>query len=87
MIGYRGGYNLADVATILTAALAGTADDGRAVLADLDERTRSSGGNSYWVPIATTWLGGVDAAAASSPEVPWLDGAAGALGRWAQALR
>jgi tetratricopeptide (TPR) repeat protein len=82
-IGYRGGHNLADVAAILISTLAGDVDEARRVRADLDDRTRTSGGNTYWVPIVTTWIEGADAAAEREPAVDWVDGSAGALARWA----
>ncbi|MFJ5674162.1 tetratricopeptide repeat protein [Streptomyces sp. NPDC093097] len=83
-IGYRGGHNLADVAAVLISKLAGDLDEARRVRARLDDRTRASGGNTYWVPIVTTWIEGVDAAAAREPAVDWVDGSAPALARWAR---
>ncbi|MER5641910.1 hypothetical protein ABT095_33860 [Kitasatospora sp. NPDC002227] len=84
-IAYRGGHNLADVAEILLGALAGDHAAARRTRAELDERTRTSGGNTYWVPIATSWLDGAEAAAQDSPAVEWVDGPA-SLSRWAAVL-
>ncbi|MFD8384989.1 tetratricopeptide repeat protein [Streptomyces sp. NPDC059679] len=85
-IGYRGGHNLADVADILLGVLAGDPDGARRTRSDLDERTRTSGGNTYWVPIVTSWIDGVERAAEHSPAVDWVDGPAASLGRWAEAV-
>ncbi|MFK4108229.1 hypothetical protein [Streptomyces sp. NPDC002176] len=83
-IGYPGGHNLADVAAILLDVLAGDRDGARRVRSELDERTRTSGGNTYWVPIVTSWIDGVDAAAGHHPPVEWVDGPESSLGRWAR---
>ncbi|MFJ9772291.1 tetratricopeptide repeat protein [Kitasatospora sp. NPDC101157] len=83
-IGYRGGHNLADVAQILTGVLGGDHDGVRRTRAELDARTRRSGGNTYWVPIVTSWIEGVPQATEHDPRVEWIDGAAVALGRWAE---
>ncbi|MFC0600118.1 hypothetical protein [Streptomyces palmae] len=85
-IGYRGGHNLADVAQILLQTLDGDRDGARRTRADLDERTRASGGNTYWVPIATSWLEGADTAAERHPAVEWVTGATRALDRWAAVI-
>lgn len=88
-IGYRGGHNLADVAAILISVLGGDVDEARRVRAELDDRTLRSGGNTYWVPIVTTWINGmdgvdgVDAAVGREPAVDWVDGPASTLARWA----
>ncbi|MDB1088713.1 tetratricopeptide repeat protein [Streptomyces sp. ACA25] len=82
-IGYRGGHNLADVADALLGTLTGDAQSARRARTALDERTRSSGGNTYWVPVVTSWTDGVAAAAEVRPTVEWVDGPAAALGRWA----
>jgi len=58
-------------------------DPVRRVRGELDERTRRPGGNTYWVPVVTTWIEGVEAAAEREPAVDWVDGDAGALARWA----
>lgn len=86
-IGYRGGHNLADVAAILISMLAGDMDEARRLRAELDDRTRASGGNTYWVPVVTTWIDGVGAAAGQVPTVDWIDGSAGALARWADVFQ
>ncbi|MFE7330460.1 hypothetical protein ACFU8W_37035 [Streptomyces sp. NPDC057565] len=39
---------------------------------------------SHWVPIVTSWIDGVDAAAEHHPAVDWVDGPAPSLGRWAE---
>ncbi|GAA1391697.1 ATP/GTP-binding protein [Kitasatospora putterlickiae] len=83
-IGYRGGHNLADVAQILLAVRRGDRDGARRTRAELDARTRRSGGNTYWVPIATSWIEGVSQAAEHDPGVEWVDGPAVSLGRWAE---
>ncbi|MEU6233937.1 hypothetical protein [Kitasatospora sp. NPDC047058] len=83
-IGYRGGHNLADVAQILVGVLGGDHDGARRTRAELDARTRRSGGNTYWVPIVTSWLEGVPKAMAHGPQVEWVDGPAVSLGRWAE---
>ncbi|MEV5685751.1 tetratricopeptide repeat protein [Streptomyces sp. NPDC052164] len=83
-IGYRGGHNLADVAEILLGVLAGDHDGARQVRSRLDERTSASGGNTYWVPIVTSWLDGIDTAAGHRPAVGWVDGPEPSLGRWAE---
>lgn len=57
-IAYRGGHNLADVAEILLGVLAGDHEGARRTRSELDARTRTSGGNTYWVPIATSWIDG-----------------------------
>ncbi|MCF2531829.1 tetratricopeptide repeat protein [Yinghuangia soli] len=85
-IGYRGGHNLADVAEILLNVRAGDYEAARRLRAELDERTRASGGNVYWVPVATSWIDGVDSAAQDPHAVDWVDGPEAALGRWAQAV-
>lgn len=85
-IGYRGGHNLADVAEILLGALAGHHDGSRRTRSELDERTRTSGGNIYWVPIVTSWIDGVDTAVEHCPAIDWVDGAAASLGRWAEVV-
>ncbi|MGP3999395.1 hypothetical protein [Streptomyces sp. 8N706] len=82
-IGYRGGHNLADVAQVLLGALAGDHDSARRTRSELDERTRTSGGNTYWVPIVTCWIDGPDAAVERRPVVDWVDGSVASLGRWA----
>lgn len=85
-IGYRGGHTLADLAEILSHVLDGHPDRARRVRASLDRRTRASGGNTYWVPIATTWIDGAHAAAGQASDIEWVDaGAEGmsALNRWA----
>lgn len=85
-IRYRGGHNLADVAEILLAVLTGDHDGARRTRSELDERTRTSGGNTYWVPVVTSWIDGVDTAAERSPAVDWVDDPATSLGRWAQVV-
>ncbi|TVL93683.1 hypothetical protein CD790_01060 [Streptomyces sp. SAJ15] len=85
-IGYRGGHNLADVAQILVAVQTGDPDAARRTRTELAARTRTSGGNTYWVPVVTSWIDGVDAAAGQHPAVDWVDGPAAALGRWAQVV-
>lgn len=82
-IGYRGGHNLADVAAILLSMLEGDVDEARRLRAALDERTRTSGGNTYWVPVVTTWIEGVGAATSQGPAIDWLDGSTAAAARWA----
>ncbi|MFF7153405.1 tol-pal system YbgF family protein [Streptomyces sp. NPDC008139] len=86
-IGYKGGHNLADVAQILISTLTGDAVGARRTRTDLDERTRTSGGNTYWVPIVTTWIEGTESAVARRPAVDWVDGSAASLGRWEQLVR
>ncbi|MFD8938534.1 hypothetical protein ACFV0R_25340 [Streptomyces sp. NPDC059578] len=83
-IGYRGGHNLADVAEILLHVLAGDHDSARRTRSHLDERTHTSGGNTYWVPIVTSWIDGPDTAAEYHPEIDWVDGPGPALRRWAE---
>ncbi|MFH8384985.1 tetratricopeptide repeat protein [Kitasatospora sp. NPDC018058] len=83
-IGYRGGHNLADVAQILLGVIDGDHDGARRTRAELDARTRRSGGNTYWVPIVTSWIEGVPQAVELDPRVEWVDGAAVSLGRWAE---
>ncbi|MEU8513986.1 tetratricopeptide repeat protein [Kitasatospora sp. NPDC048722] len=83
-IGYRGGHNLADVAQILLGVLGGDHEGVRRMRAELDARTRRSGGNTYWVPIVTSWIDGVPQAVERDPRVEWVDGAAVSLGRWAE---
>jgi tetratricopeptide (TPR) repeat protein len=82
-IGYRGGHTLADLAVILQHSRAGESDQGLSTLAELETRTRSSGGNTYWVPIAATWLEPVEGAVARGADLDWLDGAESTLRRWA----
>ncbi|MEV8328680.1 hypothetical protein [Kitasatospora sp. NPDC056731] len=82
-IAYRGGHNLADVADILLSVLAGDHEGARRTRSELDARTRTSGGNTYWVPIATSWIDGSLAAAEHLPAVGWVDGPVASLGRWA----
>lgn len=82
-IAYRGGHNLADVAESLLRVLAGDHDGARRTRSDLDERTRASGGNTYWVPVVTSWIDGAESALEHHPDVDWVDGPA-ALGRWAE---
>lgn len=82
-IAYRGGHNLADVAEILLGVLAGDHEGARRTRSELDARTRTSGGNTYWVPIATSWIDGSLAAAEHLPAVGWVDGPVASLGRWA----
>ncbi|MFE4973284.1 hypothetical protein ACFRAR_14355 [Kitasatospora sp. NPDC056651] len=82
-IGYRGGHNLADVARILIDVLGDDRDGARRTRAELDARTRRSGGNTYWVPIVTSWIEGVPKAAEHDLRVDWVDGPAESLGRWA----
>ncbi|MFJ1708399.1 hypothetical protein [Kitasatospora sp. NPDC088346] len=83
-IGYRGGHNLADVAQILLGVLGGDHDGARRTRAELDARTRRSGGNTYWVPIVTSWIDGVPEATEHDLRVDWVDGPAVSLGRWAE---
>ncbi|MFF2351835.1 tetratricopeptide repeat protein [Kitasatospora sp. NPDC058115] len=83
-IGYRGGHNLADVAQILLGVLGGDHDGARRTRAELEARTRRSGGNTYWVPIVTSWIDGVPTAAEHDPGIEWVDGPAASLGRWAE---
>ncbi|MFD7410340.1 hypothetical protein [Kitasatospora purpeofusca] len=83
-IGYRGGHNLADVAQVLLGVLGGDHDGARRIRAELDARTRRSGGNTYWVPIVTSWIEGVPTAMEHEPQVEWVDGPAVSLGRWAE---
>ncbi|MEV7779648.1 hypothetical protein [Kitasatospora sp. NPDC088351] len=85
-IGYRGGHNLADVAEILLGVLGGDHDGARRTRAELDARTRRSGGNTYWVPIVTSWIDGVPKAVEHGPGVEWVDGPAVSLGRWAEVV-
>lgn len=80
-IGYRGGHNLADMAEILLGVLTGDHDGARRTRSALDERTRTSGGNTYWVPIVTCWIDGIDTAAERRPAVDWVDGPITSLGR------
>jgi tetratricopeptide (TPR) repeat protein len=84
-IAYRGGHNLADVAEILLGVLAGNHDGARRTRSELDERTRASGGNTYWVPVVTSWIDGGEAALEHRPVADWVDGPA-ALGRWADVV-
>ncbi|MFH9353768.1 tetratricopeptide repeat protein [Kitasatospora sp. NPDC017646] len=83
-IGYRGGHNLADVAQVLFGVLGGDHDGARRTRVELDARTRRSGGNTYWVPIVTSWIEGVPTAMEHEPRVEWVDGPAVSLGRWAE---
>ncbi|MGW7445704.1 hypothetical protein [Kitasatospora sp. NPDC054795] len=83
-IGYRGGHNLADVAQVLLGVLDGDHEGACRTRAELDARTRRSGGNTYWVPIVTSWIDGVPTAAGRDPRVEWVDGPAVSLGRWAE---
>ncbi|MFJ9843676.1 tetratricopeptide repeat protein [Kitasatospora sp. NPDC101155] len=83
-ISYRGGHNLADVAQILLRVLDGDHNGARRTRAELDARTRRSGGNTYWVPIVTSWIDGVPQAVEHDPRVEWVDGPAVSLGRWAE---
>ncbi|MFB7671862.1 tetratricopeptide repeat protein [Kitasatospora purpeofusca] len=82
-IGYRGGHNLADVAQVLLRVLGDDHDGARRTRAELDARTRRSGGNTYWVPIVTSWIEGVPTAMEHEPQVEWVDGPDVSLGRWA----
>lgn len=82
-IGYRGGHNLADVAEILLRVRAGDEEGAHRLRSDLDARTRTSGGNTYWVPVVSSWLAGAEAVAHHHPDIEWVDGPAAALGRWA----
>lgn len=83
-VGYRGGETLADVVEALSGALAGDWPALLAAVMAIDERTRSFGGNRFWVPIVSTWLPTREARFV--PEVPstWLD--PGAPTRWAGVL-
>ncbi|KRV46936.1 hypothetical protein AQ490_09190 [Wenjunlia vitaminophila] len=81
-ISYRGGHNLADVAQVLIGVSTGDHDGARRTRDALDERTRASGGNIYWVSVVTSWLDGLASAAAWHPTIDWVDGADAALGRW-----
>ncbi len=81
-IGYRGGHNLADVAEILVSVRTGDRESARRTRTELDARTAASGGNTYWVPVVTTWIDGTEAAADCRPAVDWIDGADAALRRW-----
>ncbi|MER6411965.1 tetratricopeptide repeat protein [Streptomyces humidus] len=83
-IGYRGGHNLADVAEILIAMRVGDVDGARRTCSELDERTHASGGNTYWVPVAASWIDGADTASERHAAVDWIDSPAASLGRWAQ---
>ncbi|WP_283137616.1 tetratricopeptide repeat protein [Rhizohabitans arisaemae] len=83
-IGYRGGHNLADVAEILLHVRTGDYDGAQRTRVELDQRTRSSGGNTYWVAIATAWIDGVEIAVGSRPVVDWIDEAVTSLSRWAE---
>ncbi|MEU8925001.1 hypothetical protein AB0D10_29380 [Kitasatospora sp. NPDC048545] len=83
-IGYRGGHNLADVAQILLGVIDGDHDGARRIRAELDARTCRSGGNTYWVPIVTSWIDGVPKAVERDLRVEWVDGPAVSLGRWAE---
>ncbi|MFF1902816.1 tetratricopeptide repeat protein [Kitasatospora sp. NPDC058218] len=85
-IGYRGGHNLADVAQILLRVFGGDHDGARRTRAELDARTRRSGGNTYWVPIVTSWMEGVPKAVEHDPRIEWVDGPAVSLGRWAEVV-
>ncbi|MER6395418.1 hypothetical protein ABT263_05035 [Kitasatospora sp. NPDC001603] len=85
-IAYRGGHTLADVAEILLGTLVGDHAGARRTRAALDERTRTSGGNIYWVPIVSSWIDGPASAAESGPAVDWVDGPVAALGRWAEVV-
>ncbi|MET8630115.1 hypothetical protein ABZW30_41450 [Kitasatospora sp. NPDC004669] len=85
-ISYRGGHNLADVAQILLGVLGGDGHGARRTRAELDARTRRSGGNTYWVPIVTSWIEGVPQAVEYDPRVEWVDGPAVSLGRWAEVV-
>jgi hypothetical protein len=71
------------VASVLLDALFGNEEHARRTLGGLDERTCTSGGNTYWVPIAACWVDGVDSAIASQPDVDWVDGPGHTLRRWA----
>ncbi|MFJ9950277.1 hypothetical protein [Kitasatospora sp. NPDC091207] len=85
-IAYRGGHTLADVAEILLGALAGDRAEACRTRAALDQRTRTSGGNIYWVPIVSCWIDGPATAAEDGPVVDWVDGPVAALGRWADVV-
>lgn len=82
-ISYRGGHNLADVAEILLRTRTGDHDGARRRRAELDARTSRSGGNTYWVPITTSWLDGVRSAADRHSGIEWVDGPVASLSRWA----
>jgi hypothetical protein len=85
-IGYRGGHNLADVASIVLDVRADDQDRARHTLHDLAERTRMSGGNTYWVPIAASWIDGIEPDEVDWPEIAWLDGPDRTLRRWARVV-
>lgn len=83
---YRGGHNLADVAEILLACRSGDRDRALETLGALTERTRGSGGNTYWVPVALCWIDGPEAAGRHASGIVWLDGPAATLRRWADVM-
>lgn len=82
-ITYPGGHNLADVASILIAARQEDTQAAVRALRGLDNRTQTSGGNFYWLPIAAAWLDGVDDYDERWCEIEWLDGDE-TLRRWAR---
>jgi hypothetical protein len=86
-IGYTGGHNLADVAAILLVARSGDEPTSATrLLADLEQRTVSSGGNFSWVLIAAAWIGAADGVGGYDHlrrEIEWPDGD-DSLRRWAE---
>ncbi|MEU5859939.1 hypothetical protein ABZ815_02110 [Nonomuraea sp. NPDC047529] len=82
-IGYRGGHNLADVAEILLDILTGNLNGARRTRSHLAERTRASGGNIYWIPIASSWIEGPEEALLSHSSIQWIDDPTVTLNRWA----
>lgn len=85
-IGYRGGHNLADVASILLDVRTGHEAQARRTLHNLDQRTKTSGGNTYWVPIAVSWIDGLETSEVESQEISWLGGPDVTMRRWARVV-
>jgi tetratricopeptide (TPR) repeat protein len=86
-IGYRGGHTLADVSSIVLDVRAGDLDRARHTLHELAERTKTSGGNTYWIPIAASWIDDIEPDEVDWPEITWLDGPDTTLRRWARVVR
>ncbi|MBX2813809.1 MAG: tetratricopeptide repeat protein [Myxococcales bacterium] len=80
-IHYTGGHNLADVAEILVEVIQENYKSAQALLQNLLQRTRASGGNTCWVSIANVWLE-KDEASFGLPTIDWIDGANETLKRW-----
>lgn len=83
-IAYRGGHHLADVGSILLATRTGDRESARRTLRHLHERTRASGGNTYWVPIVASWIDDLRPEEVDWPAIGWLDGDDATLRRWAR---